>query len=130
MGEHSPWGFSPWAGTTAGALEASGFTDQQTHGRRPVGRPELADGFLDVAIDRLGRDVQTPADVLGRPMACGELKTLALPGRETIQTRDSRRVHKRRLCHVPLAAPSLRHNIATQNSPHGSMLMINDKEFA
>ena len=42
--------------------------EQQTHRRGSVGDAQLAHGLLDVAVHRLGRDLELPPDVLGRPM--------------------------------------------------------------
>ena len=61
--------------------------EQQTHRRSPVAHAELAHGLLDMAVHRLGRDLELTADVLGRPVPCGEIEALELARRQAAEER-------------------------------------------
>ncbi len=68
---------------------------QQPHGRSAVGDAEPVDGLLDMAVHRLGRDLQLAADLLGRPMLRGELQALTLSRRQPVEEGDRcGRVHR------------------------------------
>jgi hypothetical protein len=76
----------PGRGDRLGLCGCAGLGVEQKADRGgPVGDPELAHRLLDVAIHRLGRDLELAADLLGGPMSRGQLQALALARRQSIE---------------------------------------------
>ncbi len=89
-----PMGIAPTGGRDVGkgdGLIPSGApphlhrpVEEKADGAGAVASIQLADGLLDVAVHRLGRDAELPADGLGCPVLRREVQALALAGGEPV----------------------------------------------
>ena len=68
-----PWNFNPFGCATLMRL-----AEQQARRRCTIGDAEPAHALFDVAVHRLGRDLQLAADFLGGPMSGRQVEALAL----------------------------------------------------